>query len=173
MPALPGRARPPRRRGRPVGHTDHRAAGPAGARHGHRELDTIPGIGPAAAQIIIAETGGDMARFATPGHLASWIEVCPGMNESAGVTKSGRTRPGNSNLKRLLGIAAMSVTRNNDCYLSAYYRRIAARRDRQHLLPGPWHRLLHPPRPRTPMWRVAKEANRLGLTVRFEPISAA
>ncbi|MFC4463883.1 hypothetical protein ACFPH6_04785 [Streptomyces xiangluensis] len=30
---------------------------------------------------------------------------------------------GNSDLKGLLGIAAMSVTRNKDCYLSAYYRR--------------------------------------------------
>jgi transposase len=40
-------------------------------------LDTLPGIGLAAAEIIIAETGGDMAQFATAGHLASWIGVCP------------------------------------------------------------------------------------------------
>nr|WP_159393893.1 transposase [Streptomyces sp. NRRL F-5755] len=64
------------------------------------DVDTIPGMGPAAAQIIIAETGGDMAQFATAGHLASWTGVCPGMNESAGVARSGRTRQGNSNLKR-------------------------------------------------------------------------
>jgi transposase len=116
-----------------------------------RTSTRFPGIGPAAAQIIIAETGGDMARFATPGHLASWIGVCPGMNESAGVTKSGRTRPGNSNLKRLQGIAAVPVTRNNDCCLSAYYRRIAARRDRQRTLVAAmrklaiaiWHVLRH------------------------------
>lgn len=82
-----------------------------------------------------------MARFATPGHLASWIEVRPGMNVSADATKSGRTRPGNSNPKRLPGIAAMSVTRKNDCYLSAYYRRIAARRDRQRTLVAVMHKL--------------------------------
>jgi transposase len=58
-------------------------------------LDTIPGIGRRAAEIIIAETGGDMAPFATAANLASWIGVCPGMNESAGVAKSGHTRDGN------------------------------------------------------------------------------
>ncbi|MFB7112821.1 IS110 family transposase [Streptomyces sp. NPDC056291] len=104
-------------------------------------LDSIPGIGPAAAQIIIAEIGGDMAQFATAGHLASWIGVCPGIKESAGVAKSGRTRPGNSNLKRLLGIAAMSVSRSKDGYLSAYYRRIAARRGRQRALVAVMHKL--------------------------------
>jgi transposase len=51
-------------------------------------LDTIPGIGRRAAEIILAETGGDMATFATAAHLASWIGVSPGTNESAGVAKA-------------------------------------------------------------------------------------
>jgi transposase len=156
-------------------------------------LDSIPGIGPSGAQVIIAETGGDMAQFATAGHLASWIGVCPGMNESAGVTKSARTRNGNSNLKRLLGVAAMAVTRNKDCYLAAYYRRIAARRGRQRALIAVmhklaiaiWHILRNKTRyqdlgadyftrrdPERAMRRMTKEANRLGLTVRFEPLTA-
>jgi transposase len=82
-------------------------------------LHTIPGIGRTAAEIVIAETGGDMAEFASAQHLASWIGVCPGTNESAGVNKSGRTRAGNSNLKRLLGIAAMAAIRNKDSYLQS------------------------------------------------------
>jgi transposase len=49
-----------------------------------RLLDGIPGVGPGVAEIIIAETGADMTRFPTAGHLASWAGVCPGMNESAG-----------------------------------------------------------------------------------------
>ncbi|WP_373684877.1 transposase [Streptomyces lunaelactis] len=57
-------------------------------------LATIPGIGRLGAEIILAETGGKMAQFASAHHLASWIGVCPGQNESAGVSKSGRTRPG-------------------------------------------------------------------------------
>jgi transposase len=46
-------------------------------------LDTIPGINQATAEVIIAETGGDMTRFATAKHLASWAGVCPGHHESA------------------------------------------------------------------------------------------
>ncbi|MEV7004597.1 transposase [Streptomyces sp. NPDC093982] len=40
--------------------------------------DTIPGINRAVAEVIIAETGADMSRFASAKHLASWAGVCPG-----------------------------------------------------------------------------------------------
>lgn len=56
-------------------------------------LDTIPGINRAVAEVIIAETGGDMNRFATAKHLASWAGVCPGHHESAGRTKTPKSGP--------------------------------------------------------------------------------
>ena len=56
---------------------------------------TIPGIGVLTADVIIAETGGDMTVFPSPGQLASWAGVCPGHHESAGRIKSTKTRPGN------------------------------------------------------------------------------
>ncbi|MGW3450493.1 transposase [Streptomyces sp. NPDC001076] len=168
------------------------------ARLGHDQnvagLDTVPGIGPAAAPIIIAETGGDMAQFATAGHLASWIGVCPGTNESAGVNKSGRIRQANSNLKRVLGVAAMAAIGNKDCHLGAYYRRIAVRRGRRRPQVAVIHKIATAIWPilrnkttyqdlgadyftrRDPeraMRRMTKEANRLGLTVRFDPIPTA
>ncbi|WP_433205105.1 transposase [Nocardia sp. CA-107356] len=59
---------------------------PAAAR-----LDEIPGIGPVAAAIIIAEVGLDMSRFPTAGHLCSWAKFSPGINSSAG---KWRCRPG-------------------------------------------------------------------------------
>ena len=89
---------------------------------------TIPGISTTVADVIIAETGADMARFATAGHLASWAGTCPGSNESAGRIKSTRTRPGNPYLKGALGIAAMSAARSKGTYYSVKYRRIASRR---------------------------------------------
>ena len=89
---------------------------------------TIPGISVGVADVIIAETGADMARFPTAGHLASWAGTCPGSNESAGRVKSTKTRPGNPYLKGALGVAAMSAARSKDTYLSAKYRRIASRR---------------------------------------------
>ena len=89
---------------------------------------TIPGISTLIAEVIIAETGGDMNRFPTAGHLASWAGTCPGSNESAGRVKSTHTRPANPYLKGALGVAAMSAAKSHDTYLSAKYRRIASRR---------------------------------------------
>jgi len=154
-------------------------------------LDTIPGVARTSAEIIIAETGGDMAHFATAGRLASWIGVCPGMNESAGVNKSGATRRGNANLKRVLGTAAMAAVKQKDSYYGVYYRRLAARRGAQRALVAVMHKLaiavwhvLHDHvtyrdlgadhftkrDPQRAMRRMTKEANALGLTIRFDPI---
>jgi len=154
-------------------------------------LDTIPGVAATAAQVIFSETGGDMAHFQTPGHLASWIGVCPGMNESAGVNKSAHIRHGNANLKRILGTAAMAAIRVKDSYLAAYYRRIAARRGNQRALVAVMHKIViavwhvlhdHVPyrdlgaehftraNPERAIKRIIRQANALGLTVRFDPI---
>jgi len=94
----------------------------------HDLICTIPGIGTINADIIIAETGADMTRFPTPGHLASWAGTCPGSNESAGRVKSTKTRPGNPYLQGALGAAAMACAQNQTTYLGARYRRIASRR---------------------------------------------
>lgn len=89
---------------------------------------TIPGISTTVADVIIAETGGNMSIFPSPGHLAAWAGVAPGQNESAGRKKRAPARPGDSYLKGALGIAALSVSRTKNNYLAARYRRIAARR---------------------------------------------
>jgi len=95
------------------------------------QLDEIPGIGPTAAAIIIAEIGLDMTRFPTPAHLASWAKFAPGINASAGKTKgNGSTGHGNRYLARVLGEAAVGVGRT-DTFLGARYRRIARRRGKK------------------------------------------
>jgi transposase len=91
-------------------------------------LDEITGVGRTAAQVIIAEIGLDMDRFATPGHLASWARYAPGVNESAGKTKGkATTGHGNPYLARVLGEAAV-VAGRTDTFLGERYRRIARRR---------------------------------------------
>ena len=45
-------------------------------------LMTIPGIGQRIAQVIVAETGGDMARFTSSARLAAWTGLAPGDNNS-------------------------------------------------------------------------------------------
>ena len=91
-------------------------------------LDEIPGIGPVAAAVIIAEIGTDMTRFPTPGHLASWAKFAPGIKSSAGKNKgNGSTGKGNRYLARILGEAAVGAARTNT-FLGARYRRITRRR---------------------------------------------
>ncbi|GAA4044265.1 IS110 family transposase [Arthrobacter methylotrophus] len=112
-------------------------------------LTTIPGVSTLVADVIIAETGGDMSVFPTAAHLASWAGVCPGSNESAGRIKSTRIMPGNKHLKGALGIAAMSASRGKNTYLSVKYKRVAFRRGRvkaivaiEHvILTATWHML--------------------------------
>jgi transposase len=114
-------------------------------------LATIPGVSVRVAEVVLAEIGADMSRFPTAGHLASWVGVCPGNNESAGRQLSGKTRPGNAALRAALGDAALAASRTKDTYLAARYRRIAARRGKkraivaiQHsILIAVWHMMTH------------------------------
>ncbi|MEV6679649.1 IS110 family transposase [Streptomyces erythrochromogenes] len=91
-------------------------------------LHTIPGVKRAVAEVIIAETGGDMTRFPSAKHLASWAGVCPGHHQSAGRTKNTKVRPGNPHLKGALGLAALGAARTKDSYLAARHKRLTARR---------------------------------------------
>ena len=91
-------------------------------------LDSIPGIGRRTAEDILAEIGTDMNRFSSSAHLASWAGMSPGNNESAGKRKSGKTTKGNKSLRVTLVLAARAAAKSNNTYLSAQYRRIAARR---------------------------------------------
>ena len=105
-------------------------------------IDTIPGVGKRTAEIIIAEIGTDMTRFATPAHLASWAGLCPGNNESAGKHKSTTTRSGNPWLTSALVEAAWSASRTKGCYLGVRFWRIAKRRGQQRALIAIAHTML-------------------------------
>ncbi len=92
-------------------------------------LQTIPGVGPRVAQVIIAETGADMSRFPSAAHLAAWAGVAPAIYESAGKRSPAGTRHGNKWLNHMLVEAAGSVARMKGAnYLSAQHARLTARR---------------------------------------------
>jgi len=90
-------------------------------------LDSIPGVRRRTAEVLLAETGGDMAVFPSARHLASWAGLCPGQHESAGKRRSGKPRPGNRWLRATLLEAAWAATRT-DTALAARYRRVMRRR---------------------------------------------
>ena len=155
---------------------------------------TIPGISTLVADVVIAETGADMNRFPTAGHLASWAGTCPGSNESAGRIKSTHTRPGNPYLKGALGVAAMAAAHSQGTYLAARYRRIATRRGplpaivaiEHTMLVAIWHMLttgtfyqdpggdfythLNPDRAKN---RALDQLHKMGYNVTLEPLPVA
>ncbi|SDX67467.1 Transposase IS116/IS110/IS902 family protein [Geodermatophilus africanus] len=92
-------------------------------------LQTIPGVGEKVAQVILAETGGDMSRFPSAAHLAAWAGVAPPSYESAGKRRPSGSRHGNKWLAAMLVEAAGSVGRMKGTnYLPAQHARLTARR---------------------------------------------
>jgi len=74
-------------------------------------LMTIPGIGQPTAEVIVAETGGDMTRFATSARLAAWAGLAPGDNQSAGKRKHAAARQGNRHLRAAMTESAWATAR--------------------------------------------------------------
>ncbi len=115
------------------------------------QLDEIPGVGKTGAQELIAEIGVEMARFPTPGHLASWARFAPQAKQSAGRSKPGSTGKGNPWLAGTLGEAAMGAARTKT-FLGSRYHRLARRRGKQRalvavgnsILTTAWHLLSDP-----------------------------
>jgi transposase len=106
-------------------------------------LDSIPGLGPRAAEIIVAEIGIQMkANFQSDAHLASWAGICPGNKRSGGKRLSGRTRKGNTYLRAALVQAAWGATMKKKCYLSSQFYRLIKRLGRKKALVAVAHSLL-------------------------------
>jgi transposase len=77
---------------------------------------------------LLAEIGLDSSQFPDAQPLASWAGLCPGRHESAGQRKSGKIRQGSLWLRGCLCQGAWAISTKKNHYLSARYRRLAARR---------------------------------------------
>lgn len=93
-----------------------------------RLLTTLPGVSELTAQVMVAEIGVDMGRFATDAHLISWAGLCPRNDESAGKRRSTRVRKGAPWLKTALVTAAWAAVRVKGSYLQAQFLRLKVRR---------------------------------------------
>jgi len=105
-------------------------------------LDTIPGVGQRAAEILIAEIGTDLGRVPSAKHLASWAGMCPRNHESGGKRLSGKTRKGNRWLRQILVEIAQVASKTKHTYLAAQYKRLAARRGKKRALIAVGHTVL-------------------------------
>ena len=106
------------------------------------KLARIPGVGPRAAEVIVAEVGTDMTKFPTAGHLASWAGLCPGNDQSAGKRRSGKTTKGSRWLRAMLVQVAWSASRTKRTILAATYRKAAKRLGRKKALVALGHKIL-------------------------------
>jgi transposase len=89
--------------------------------------EQITGVSRQVVQVLMAEVGTDLSRFADAEHLSSWAGMCPGHKESAGKRLSERSRPGNRSVRAALVQAAHGVRRSRT-YLGERYRRLKKRR---------------------------------------------
>ena len=78
----------------------------------------------AAAQEILAEIGPNVDPFASAGKLASWVGVCPGNKESAGISYSHRAAKGNRYLRRLFSQIAWAAVRTKGTFFESMFYRL-------------------------------------------------
>lgn len=105
-------------------------------------LDGIPGVNRRVAEVIVAEIGTDMTRFATAEHLASWAGMCPGNNASAGKRLSGKTRKGSRWLRAILCEAAHGAAHKKGSYFASLYHHLVGRRGKKRALMAVGHAIL-------------------------------
>jgi transposase len=106
-----------------------------------QRLAAVPGLGVDSAQQIIAEVGPAAVTFPAPKQMASWVGVCPGAEESAGVTYSRRSPHGNRQMRRLLNQAANAAVKTKGSIFELVYRRLVPRLGHQQAIGAIAHRL--------------------------------
>jgi len=95
---------------------------------GYRAVQTIPGIGPVLGAVFVAEIG-DVNRFPTPAHLASWAGLTPKHHESDTHVHRGRITKQGSRLVRWAAVESVKVI-GKQTPAGALRERVAVRRGR-------------------------------------------
>jgi transposase len=94
---------------------------------GYHAIQELPGVGPVLAAIFVAEIG-DVHRFVSAAHLASWCGVTPRHRESDTTVRRGPISKQGSKLVRWAAIEAAQKLRR-DSWLHAERERLAERRN--------------------------------------------
>jgi transposase len=92
-----------------------------------QQAESMPGWGRRSAQDAVAETGVDMTRFRTGGHLSSWAGKTPLDHQSGKRTGRAKSKKGNRYLAAVTGETAIAAGKTQTRE-GARYRRLARRR---------------------------------------------
>ena len=130
-------------------------------------LQTLPGIDLMGAAMLLVEIGADMSVFGSAQHLASWVGMCPGNNESAGKRKSGRIRKGNAWVRRLLCEFAQAAGRSR-CALRDKFQALSVRKGHKRSIVALGHKML-----RTIYAMLSKKTPYVDKTVDYEALMVA
>jgi transposase len=106
-----------------------------------KRLAEVPGLGVDSAQQIIAEVGPTAATFPSEKGLSSWVGVCPGDEESAGVNYGHRSPKGNRQMRRILNQAANAAVKHKGSIFDIAYRRQVPRMGHNPAIGAIAHRL--------------------------------
>jgi len=87
-------------------------------------LQTIPGVDLIGAAMLLIEIGSNMDAFGSPDRLASWVGICPGINESAGKRQSSHARKGQLYVRRLLCEFVHAASRTTSVFKSKFQSRL-------------------------------------------------
>jgi hypothetical protein len=90
-------------------------------------LTKIPGVDLHAAQELLSEIGPTASAFHSAEQFASWVGICPGSQESAGVNYSRRSAKGNRYLRRLLCQIAWAAIHTKNTFFASLFARLKPR----------------------------------------------
>ena len=101
---------------------------------GYHAMQAIPGVGPVLAAIFVAEIG-DISRFPTARHLASWAGLTPSHRESDTTVHRGHITKQGSRLVRWAAVEAVQRQRG-PTPIRAHHHRVADRPREEHRAGG-------------------------------------
>jgi transposase len=107
-----------------------------------RRLCAIPGVAVTAAREIVAELGPTAHTFPTAGNAASWVGVCPGRQQSAGVSHNDACAKGNRPMRRILNQCAWAAVRTKGSYFQHLFQRLTPRLGPQQAIWAVAHHML-------------------------------
>lgn len=97
---------------------------------GYHAIGAIPGVGPVLAAVFVAEVG-DVTRFPSAGHLASWAGITPRHRESDAKVSRGPITKQGSKLVRWAAVEAAQKKLRRDSWLHQRREQLAERRNRR------------------------------------------